>query len=75
MSTYSIKVKVSTHYCTSLWCFKLLIGAGGSVSFPIEGSNVEGVLAVGIKAGQTTLCLIPVEDEHLWPFMLKVLLM
>lgn len=75
MSPYSIRVKVSIHYCTSLWCFKLLIGAGGSVSFPIEGSNVEGILTVKIKARQMTHCLFPVEDEHLWPFMLKVLLM
>ncbi len=50
-----------------------MIGAGGSVSFPVEGSNVEGVLAVGMKADQKTLRLTAVKDELLWFHGLRVL--
>lgn len=52
----------------------MLIGAGGSVSFTVEDSDVKSVLAVGMEVRQTAHCLVFTEDEHKWLLRIGVLL-
>lgn len=64
--TICSRISETRHPHTSFWSVKDSVGAGWALPFPVDHSDVQCVVAVGLQPRQHAMSLAALESEDLF---------